>query len=280
MENILQKIIPNLKKWHYVSGGDINRTIHATNDKSDYFIKLNASCSDDFFSCELSGLKFLKKNSEFRIPEVFAASKTDGTFYLMMEYIKPGRRTPEYYEAFGYKLARMHRQKGTLFGYSENNYVGNLRQNNTFHDTWAEFYVKNRIMPFDHLLQNPTEENYNKIRQIIHKKTAHVFPSPLHGDLWSGNHIPDENNMPVLIDPSVYFGDRTIDIAMLELFGKPHPEFYCAYFSVFPKDDHWNFRLRLSTLYPLLVHARLFGGHYKDAARELFAELLHWNEGD
>lgn len=280
MENVLHKIIPNLKKWNYVSGGDINRTVHATDGTSDYFIKLNKHCPDDFFTCEHSGLNFLKKHSEFRIPEIYRSSKIDEYFFLMMEYITTGNRSAEYYMIFGHKLALMHLQKGEAFGFSENNYVGALEQNNTYHATWAGFYVNQRIKPFKDILKITDHATFLNLEKIIHKKTAHVFPSPLHGDLWSGNHIPDENNLPVLIDPAVYYGDRCIDIAMLELFGKPHPEFYRAYFSVFPKDDYWNFRIRLSMLYPLLVHARLFGGHYKNSARELFAELLHWNERD
>jgi len=43
--------------------------------------------------------------------------------------------------------------------------------------------------------------------------------SLLHGDLWGGNYLVDENGYACLIDPAVYYGNREADLAMTKLFG-------------------------------------------------------------
>jgi protein-ribulosamine 3-kinase len=41
----------------------------------------------------------------------------------------------------------------------------------------------------------------------------------LHGDLGSGNFLCADSESPVLIDPAVYYGHPSIDMAMTTLFG-------------------------------------------------------------
>ena len=49
---------------------------------------------------------------------------------------------------------------------------------------------------------------------------------------------------------------------MLELFGGFGPRCFDAYGEAFPLADGWRDRVALHQLYPLLVHAVLFGGGY------------------
>ena len=74
--------------------------------------------------------------------------------------------------------------------------------------------------------------------------------------------MSDENGMPVIYDPAVYYGNREMDIAMSLLFGGFDKSFYSGYDDIFPLQAGWNERMRLCQLYPLLVHLVLFGGHY------------------
>ena len=87
-------------------------------------------------------------------------------------------------------------------------------------------------------------------------------PARLHGDLWGGNVMGG----PVLIDPAAYGGHREIDLAMLSLFGWPGDRFLAAYQEVHPLADGHTERVALWQLFPLLVHAALFGGGYGGAA--------------
>jgi fructosamine-3-kinase len=91
-------------------------------------------------------------------------------------------------------------------------------------------------------------------------------PSLIHGDLWSGNFISDENGTPVIYDPAVYYGSREMDIAMSLLFGGFDKRFYDYYNEVFPLQPNWKERVQLYQLYPVLVHLILFGGHYYNSA--------------
>jgi fructosamine-3-kinase len=87
-------------------------------------------------------------------------------------------------------------------------------------------------------------------------------PARLHGDLWGGNVLADEQGAPCLIDPAVYGGHREVDLAMLRLFGGADPRCFAAYDETWPLAPGHEDRVRLYQLYPLLVHVNLFGGSY------------------
>ena len=91
-------------------------------------------------------------------------------------------------------------------------------------------------------------------------------PSLLHGDLWSGNVLVARGGRPVLIDPAVYIGHREVDLAMCRLFGGFPRAFHDAYTDAWPLAPGHRHRIALYQLYPLLVHARLFGGGYVGSA--------------
>ena len=91
-------------------------------------------------------------------------------------------------------------------------------------------------------------------------------PARLHGDLWAGNVMGDEEGRPWLIDPSAFGGHREVDLAMLRLFGGPSERMFDAYREAHPLADGWRERVELYQLSPLLVHALLFGGSYRQAA--------------
>ena len=87
-------------------------------------------------------------------------------------------------------------------------------------------------------------------------------PARLHGDLWSGNVLWSADGA-WLIDPAAHGGHRETDLAMLALFGCPHLDAVLgAYDEAAPLADGWRERVPLHQLFPLLVHAALFGGGY------------------
>jgi fructosamine-3-kinase len=98
-------------------------------------------------------------------------------------------------------------------------------------------------------------------------------PARLHGDLWSGNVLADVDGRPWLIDPAAYGGHREVDLAMLDLFGRVPARTIASYDEVHPHADGWRERIGLWQLFPLLVHAVLFGGGYLGQARDLARRL-------
>jgi fructosamine-3-kinase len=91
-------------------------------------------------------------------------------------------------------------------------------------------------------------------------------PALVHGDLWWGNVLWGSDGLPWLIDPSVHGGCPEEDLAMLALFGAVPDRLLRAYAGVLPLQSGWQERVELFQLYPLLVHAVLFGGSYRSRA--------------
>jgi fructosamine-3-kinase len=94
-------------------------------------------------------------------------------------------------------------------------------------------------------------------------------PGLVHGDLWWGNVLWATTDRPAVIDPSAHGGHGEEDLAMLALFGRVPPDLLAAYQEVRPLAPGWERRVSLWQLYPLLVHAVLFGGSYRRRAVEV-----------
>ena len=65
-----------------------------------------------------------------------------------------------------------------------------------------------------------------------------------------------------VIDPSVYFGHREMDLAMMKLFGGFERATFDAYEEALPLAAGHERRVALHQLYPLVVHVNLFGHGY------------------
>lgn len=268
----LQPILDDLElssaTYSAVPGGDINEAFSLSHHGSRYLIKVNdAARFPNMFVAEKNGLKALS-DASFRTPAVLKCGAATGKQYLLLEWIDTGRRTPAFWETFGRSLANLHAREQPSFGWHEDNYIGSLVQRNNTCDRWRDFFEQYRIMPLVRMLRDAAKYT---AADVLHaekfcKAAGDIFPeempSLLHGDLWSGNFMTDKNNQPVLIDPAVYCGHREIDIAMTKLFGGFDPIFYSEYCNAFPLEHGWEKRLPVSQLYPLLVHAVLFGGTY------------------
>ena len=169
----------------------------------------------------------------------------------------------------------MHRVTSQTFGADEDNYMGSLVQVNDRCSTWAEFYADNRIMPCVLQLEknNSFTEADVRITEKLCKKLGGIFPDEppalLHGDLWAGNFMCTTNNCAAIYDPAVYYGHREMDIGLSKLFGGFDSRFYASYNTNYPLANGWEERLPLTQLYPVLIHAILFGGHYVAQGREI-----------
>ena len=112
------------------------------------------------------------------------------------------------------------------------------------------------------------------VRRLTELAGPEEPPARLHGDLWSGNIVWGAEH-GTLIDPAAHGGHRETDLAMLSLFGVPHLQrLLDAYQDETPLADGWEERQPVHQLFPLLVHAALFGGHYGLKASEAAQRAL------
>ncbi|MCL4163934.1 UNVERIFIED_CONTAM: hypothetical protein GTU68_050922 [Idotea baltica] len=89
------------------------------------------------------------------------------------------------------------------------------------------------------------------------------MPSLVHGDLWSGNLGFDHVSQQALFyDPAPYYGDREVDLAMSELFGRQPGSFYQAYQRHYPLAMGYELRRPIYNLYHAMNHVVLFGSPY------------------
>ena len=267
-------------RYEPVHGGDINRSycLHGTGIK--YFLKLNdADRYPGMFEKEAGGLAALRSNPGIFVPQVIACGSVKEEQFLLLEWIEKGIPAIDHREKFGTSLAAMHRHPQPFFGWKENNFIGSLPQDNTAHTSWHTFFTECRVMPLVKKLSDAGSFSLKDVQaaELFCKEIISIFPDEppalLHGDLWAGNYMIASSGYAALYDPAVYYGHREMEIGMTKLFGGFDPRFYEAYHEVYPLEKNWRQRISLTQLYPILVHALLFGAHYATSAREIIRQF-------
>jgi fructosamine-3-kinase len=263
LQSNLSVDITDISKVH---GGDINQATKVELSSSEFlFVKWNDSAPDLMFETENKGLELLRSAStKLEIPEVIL----QGDDYLALSWIEEGGGQQNSAYEFGVQLAKLHKNSDSSFGLDHDNYIGKLPQLNNSHSNWPDFFALERIEPqvkmgiesgkLTRSVLKGVEQFYAKIGSIFPTEN----PALLHGDLWGGNYMFTKNGGASIYDPAVYYGHREMELAMTRLFGGFPANFYDGYNDEFPLDEGFESRVNICNLYPILVHANLFGGSY------------------
>jgi fructosamine-3-kinase len=261
-----------------VAGGDTaTATKLRLSDGTTAIMKTVAHAPEGFFAAEAHGLRWLGEATGaggVAVPEVLAADEG----CLILRWVESGKASADVAGSFGQALAATHGAGADGFGADQDGFISSLPLPNRVTDTWAEFYAVRRVLPYLKLARDRghvTDDEAATIESLVGRLTDLIPvepPARLHGDLWNGNVLWGQDGRIWLIDPAACGGHRELDLAMLSLFGMPHlPRVLDAYAEAAPLAEGWEDRLPLHQLFPLLVHAALFGGGYgsraADAAR-------------
>ena len=276
INHLEKKLNLEILAFSQLYGGCINQAFKLETRSRNYFIKINSD--SDLFASEEKGLVTLKSTNTFFIPEVVICNKFKETHYLIMEFIESVNQKDNFWQLFGQQLAALHRNLEERFGLEYNNYIGSLPQKNTFNLDSVEFFINSRILPQVRILEKTFSiniySNFEKLFKLLPNLIPLEKPSLLHGDLWNGNYLVNNKGEPTLIDPSIYYGSREVDIAMTKLFGGFPKEFYASYNLEFPLREKWEDRVDIWNLYPLLVHANLFGSGYLKQIQSILKKYI------
>ena len=267
-----------------VAGGDIcTSTRLRLSDGRSAVAKTRPNPPPEFFAREAAGLRWLAAAGGAPVPDVLGVSDD----CLLIDWVEPGRATPEAAYDFGQQLSRTHAAGADGFGGNEDGYIGLAPLPNKPAPAWPEFYATRRVLPYLKLAHDrgaiadddtrPIEALMRRIQEFSGPGEP---PARIHGDLWSGNLVWGADGTVHIIDPAAHGGHRETDIAMLSLFGAPHLQRILeGYEDASPLADGWRERIPLHQLHPLLVHAALFGGGYGARASSAAQSVLDGTSG-
>ena len=246
-----------------VGGGDINDAFAAElEDGRRAFVKTRPDAAAGEYEAEAAGLRWLTVPNGLGVPEVLGVSDE----LLALEWLAPG--VPGDEAELGRGLAWVHAAGADEFGGRAPLRIGPLALPNDPSSDWPSFYAERRLRPLLAPARDRGSLSAGGVRAVerVCERLEELAgppepPARLHGDLWGGN-VLWSHGRPHLIDPIAYGGHREVDLAMLRLFGAPGPGLLAAYEEVAPLADGHGERVALWQLFPLLVHAVLFGGGY------------------
>lgn len=261
-----------------VAGGDVaTATKLRLSDGRTALMKTLTQAPPTLFPTEARGLRWLAEAEAYggvAVPEVLGVDAE----CLVLRWVEPGRNSGDAAADFGRALAATHAAGAPSYGFEEDGFIARLPLPNRPTATWAEFYAVRRVLPYLKLARDRgavTERQAASVEAVVGRLPDLVPEEPparLHGDLWNGNALWGADGRVSVIDPAAYGGHREVDLAMLALFGLPHlPRVLEAYAEASPLADGWSDRVALHQLFPLLVHACLFGGGYGARAAEAAA---------
>ncbi|KAK4031558.1 Fructosamine kinase-domain-containing protein [Parachaetomium inaequale] len=127
-------------------------------------------------------------------------------------------------------VAKIHQQPSLneKFGFNVMTFSGKHASDNTWCDTWEEFFTRamRDTMEAKLAIHGPDEELQELSEKILTKviprlirpmetEGRRIEPVLLHGDLWHGNvSIDNETKEPVLYDPCCFYGHNDYDFGM------------------------------------------------------------------
>ena len=270
------------KSIEQVHGGDIHSAWRIEFSNKKLFLKRNIR-NKKFLEFEKYCLQNLRKyiNQEnLVIPEVIAYKNIKNIEILLIEWIDMHNFDQK---KLGKGLGELHLKSAEsypkMFGFPVEGFIGTTDQKKGVEDNWIDCFLNLRIIP-QLLILKPTtldKEIIDKVKEKIKTELLNHEPinALVHGDLWSGNAGIDKSGKGVIFDPSSWWADNEVDIAMTKLFGGFRKEFYEEYHRIFPIKNGFEKRIIIYNFYHIMNHANMFGGGYLNQVQNYVKAILN-----
>ncbi len=223
-------------------------------------------------------LRYLGERSRLPVPEVIHADDQ----LLLMSHIKTGGGLTEKSQIHAAELlAELHSITAEYFGFDCDTVIGGLAQPNPKEKSWPTFFRDHRLLYMGREALNAGRlppDVMNRIEAIAENIESWLDndakPSLIHGDMWGGNILSGTRGIAGFVDPAIYYADAEIELAFSTLFGTFSDPFFRRYNELRPmKPGFFETRRDIYNLYPLLVHVRLFGGHYVNSVQRTLSQF-------
>lgn len=212
-------------------------------------------------------LDYLARNSSLPVPEVLHSSPQ----ILLMTFVEGDSHfNQQGQQHAAVLLAELHSISAARYGFEQDTVIGSLPQPNLPTDSWMEFFRDQRLLHMGRTALSAGRINsalFGRLERLAAQLGRWLIepaqPSLIHGDVWTTNILAQRGRITAFLDPAIYYADPEIELAFTTLFHTFDEAFYQRYHELRPiRAGFFEERRDLYNLYPLLVHARLFGGGY------------------
>lgn len=239
--------------------------------------RLAVKTGDTPLGVEAAMLRYLGTHTDLPVPAVVHA----GDDFLVLEYV-PGdsRITPAVERHLADLLAALHERSADGFGFHYDTLSGPLRQPNPWTDSWIEFFREFRLR---HVADLAADAGHlpTAYRERVDSLAADLdawlvepdAPALVHGDVWTGNLVVNEDRVVAVLDPALYYGHAEYDLAYArwtDTVGEPFLDRYRDRRELAPGADR---RADVYAILPLLEHVHFFGEEYLEPLDEGLAGL-------
>ena len=258
--------------------------------KKHFFVKTGTSRdAETMFEGEHASLNALHTIPSL-CPQSFAHGKLDDTAgaFLVTDFLDMSGGAGQgdgSGMSLAQKLARLHTTPAPIpqgyerpvFGFPVTTCCGDTEQDNTYTESWAEFFAERRLMGILRKSER-TNGKDKKLRESVERTVTEVVPRLIgddhlnggrgvmpvvvHGDLWSGNkgrgRIGGKGAVEdVVFDPSSCYAHGEYELGIMKMFGGFGGSFLREYHQLCPKaqpEDEYDDRVALYELYHHLNH--------------------------
>jgi fructosamine-3-kinase len=251
--------------------GTVHRVDFAARDP------LVAKTGDTPLDVEARMLRYLARYTSLPVPGVEYADAD----LLVLEHVDGDADHTERVERdAAAHLAALHDHTAGAYGFPFDTLTGPVAQPNRWTRSWVDFFADQRLGHVTDLargagtLLEPMAARLDRVVAdldvLLHEPAR---PALVHGDVWTENVVAGDGRVRGFLDPACYYGDPEVELAYVDWTGTFGDAFFERYDALRGIGRGVDDRRRVYRLYPLVVHAHLFGGRYHGRLDDALAAL-------